>query len=122
MGEERRRDGLRGRRARGERPPAAPPVPLAPVDLLAGLGPDVELHADDLPPGLEPGTVPNGPIPASMTVAEAGRLVRSGEGTIRRLIRSAAIRPDPAAADGDPPALEPDRAGVLPRTPDKPGE
>jgi hypothetical protein len=118
MAEERRRDGSRGRR----RAPAAPPVPLAPVDLLAGLAPDVELHADDLPPGLESGSVANGPIPATMTVAEAGRLVRSGDGTIRRLIRSAAIRPASPAADGEPPALEPDRAGVLPRTPDKPGE
>ena len=114
MAEERRRDGSRGRR----RAAAAPPLPLAPVDLLAGLAPDVELHADDLPPGLESASVANGPIPATMTVAEAGRLVRSGDGTIRRLIRSAAIRP----ADGEPPALEPDRAGVLPRTPDKPGE
>jgi hypothetical protein len=88
------------------------------VDLLAGLAPDIELTADDLPPGLEPGNVPNGPIPATTTVAETGRLLRSGDSTIRRLIRSAGVRP----SDGAGERLEPDRAGVLPRTPDKPGE
>ncbi len=95
---------------------AAPPIPLEPVDLLAGLAPDVALHADELPPGIET----DAPQAASMTAADAGKLVRAGEGTIRRLIRTRVLEPKPRPAAPDEAEVE--RAGVLPRTPEKPGE
>jgi hypothetical protein len=105
--------GRRKRAAGGRRKPG--PIALEPVDLLAGLAPGLELHADDVPPTLDP----DAPLPASTTVAEAGRLIRAGDGTIRRLIRTQVLRPaDRPARTG----ADPDRAGVLPRTPDKPGE
>ena len=44
--------GLDKARARKRRIPLGPPLPLSPIELLAGLGPDVELLADDLPPGI----------------------------------------------------------------------
>jgi hypothetical protein len=113
MGDGRRRG---KRRSGGER---SAPIPLEPVDLLVGLAPDVELLADDLPPGIDPETPAGAPSPASTTVAEAGKLIRAGEGTIRRLIRTRVLRPgDGSPVDGD----DVDRAGVPPRTPDKPGE
>jgi hypothetical protein len=98
--------------------PAGPPLPLTPIDLLAGLGPSVELLADDLPPGI--GTEATGATPALTTVAEAGKMLRAGDATIRRLVRTRGV----LAGSGDPipRAVEPDRAGVVPRTPDKPGE
>jgi len=109
----------RGRRAGGDRKPVTqPPIPLDPVDLLAGLAPGVELQVDDAPAELDREAPEGGP--ASMTVAEAGRMVRAGEETIRRLIRTPAIRPAAAPPDGD--QLEPERAGVLPPTREKPGE
>ena len=93
---------------------------LQPVDLLAGLAPGVELHADDLPPGIDEESPAGAPLPATVTVAEAGRLIRSGDGTIRRLIRTTVLGPEkrPAAGEG----ADIDRAGVPPRTPGKPGE
>jgi hypothetical protein len=101
------------RRRAGGKKPQPPPIPLEPVDLLAGLAPDVELHADRV--ALEPDAAEK---PAVTDAAQVGKLVRSGEATVRRLIRSATLRPAPAATDD----VEPERAGVLPRTPDKPGE
>jgi hypothetical protein len=85
---------------------AGPPIPLEPIDLLAGLAPGVELQAGDV----------------VTSVAQTGKLLRSGDTTIRRLIRTRVIRPcpsdSPASGDDD---LE--RAGVvLPRDPRKPGE
>ncbi len=97
--------------------PIPPPIPLDPVDLLAGLAPGVELHADDAPAGVD-AEVPD-PVPARLTVADAGKLVRAGESTIRRLIRSPALRP---IQPGERRDGQPDRAGVLPRTRGKPGE
>src|SRR5207247_457756 len=47
--------GMGGRRKARPRAPRAPkpaPIALEPVDLLAGLAPGVELHADHLPPGI----------------------------------------------------------------------
>jgi hypothetical protein len=93
------------------------PIPLSAVDLLAGLAPGVELAADDLPAGIGGDDAVCEPSPTTMTVAEAGRQVRAGEGTIRRLIRTPVLRPETRAG-----AVEPDRAGVLPRSPEKPGE
>src|SRR5438093_661549 len=109
MAEQRRR----GRRRRPEEP-----IPTAPVDLLAGLAPGVELTADDLPPGIASDLAPA--TPASATVAEVGKLIRAGDRTVRRLIRTNVL---PAADAPAPDAgADTDRAGVLPRTSDKPGE
>jgi hypothetical protein len=95
--------------ARGRSTPA--PIPVQPVDLLAGLAPGVELAAD-APETLDPESGP-----ATTTVDAMGKLVRGGEGTVRRLIRSGTLSPG-AATDAAPP----DRAGVLPPDPDRPGE
>jgi len=110
------------RKPRPGRRRASQPAPIAlePIDLLAGLAPGVELRADDLPPGIDEESPARAPLPASLTVAEAGRLIRSGDGTIRRLIRTPGLAPEqrPAARDG----ADIDRAGVPPRTARKPGE
>ena len=97
------------------------PIPLAPADLLAGIAPGLELTADDLPAGIA-GAVED--TPAMVTVEEVGKLLRCGEGTVRRLIRTAVLRP---IQDGDQVRFRRSdvlacRAGVLPPTPDKPGE
>src|SRR5262245_33780144 len=110
------------RRSAERREPAAPPIPLSPLDLLAGIAPGVELHTDDLPTSVdvdaEDGT-------ATMSVAEAGKILRCGDATIRRLIRTAVLRP---VEEGDGPRLRRQdvqdlaRAGVLPRSRERPGE
>jgi hypothetical protein len=78
----------------------------------------VELHADvpaaPATDGVEPAA------PATTTIAGTGKLLRSGDSTIRRLIRTAVLRP--AEASGDEPPPEPERAGVVPRTRRRPGE
>ena len=103
----------------GERQGAKPvPLPVTPLDLLAGLGEGVELHADgslDAPDASD-----DAAAPATTTVAETGKLLRSGDSTVRRLIRTSVLRP--AAPSDEEPALEPERAGVLPRTRERPGE
>jgi len=121
------RGGGRGGSGGGDREREAP-IPLEAVDLLAGLAPGVELCADDLPPGIDPDLLES-PTPATVTVAETGRLIRAGDETVRRLIRTPLLAPDepPGAGGGanDPPRTrsgEVDRAGVPPRTPEKPGE
>ena len=108
------------RRKRASRTRPEPPLPLEPVDLLAGLAPGVELAADDLPPGIDADSGALAPMPASVTVADAGRLIRAGDRTVRRLIRTEVLRP----GDGETSAVvdDVDRAGVGPRTPEKPGE
>lgn len=107
-------------RARKRKMPVGPPIPLSPIELLAGLGPDVELLADDLPPGIAGAATDGGATPAVTTVADAGKLLRAGDATVRRLVRTRGV----LAGSGDPipRAVERDRAGVPPRTPDKPGE
>ena len=115
MGEGRRKPRPRRRRA-----PRPAPIALEPVDLLAGLAPGVELRADDLPPGIDEQSAARAPLPATLTVAEAGRLIRSGDGTIRRLIRTTLLGPEKRSAARED--ADTDRAGVLPRTPGKPGE
>jgi len=107
-----------GRKRRGR--PLEPPIPLEPVDLLAGLAPGVELHADELPPGIDDAGGEDVAVPATMTVAEAGKLVRAGEGTVRRLIRTPILSANDRASASR--VDDVDRAGVLPRTPRKPGE
>src|SRR5882724_10709793 len=102
--------GRRKARPRARRAPKPAPIALEPVELLA----------DDLPPGIDEESSATTPLPATLTVAEAGRLIRSGDGTIRRLIRTTVLAPEkhPAARED----ADTDRAGVLPRTPGKPGE
>src|SRR5262249_41901234 len=70
-----------------------PPIPLTALDLLAGLAPGVELHADDLPAGVDPEDQLAVAEAATMTVADAGKMLRCGETAIRRLIRGAVLRP-----------------------------
>ena len=107
----------------GERPRkgrATGPIPLDPVDLLAGLAPGIDLHADELPPDESDAA---GDGAAVLTVAEVGKMLRSGDDTIRRLIRSPGIEPraeDAPPADDD--ELEVVRAGIVPRTRTRPGE
>jgi hypothetical protein len=108
MGRRRTRGGATG----DER---TPPFPIAAVDLLAGIGPGVELHADA--PEVDSTEHVD---PATTTVAETGKLLRSGDSTIRRLIRTAVLRP--VESSGDEPPTEPERAGVVPRTRRRPGE
>ena len=110
----------RGRRKKtGADATGAGPIALDPVDLLAGLGSGLELQVDDVPAGIDP-DAPDTSVPASTTVSDTGRLIRSGDGTIRRLIRTRVLRPS-GTSSGRVDAGT-DRAGVLPRTPDKPGE
>lgn len=95
------------------------PFPITPLDLLAGIGPGVELHAGE-PDGdvTAEGGDPRQPV--TTTVAETGKLLRAGDSTIRRLIRTPVLRP--AERGDDEPSPEPERAGVVPRTPRRPGE
>ena len=109
MGERRRST----TRSRGEAP-----IPLEPVDLLAGLAAGVELQADDVPALLAERSGP--PAPALTTVAAAGKLLRTGDATVRRLIRSAAIEPTPTRSRRR--RRDVDRAGVVPRSRSRPGE
>jgi hypothetical protein len=104
------------------RPASGPPIPLTPVDLLAGLGPDVELVADDLPPGVATESPSNEPTPSFTSIGVSGKLIRSGDDTIRRLIRTSGVWSDDADEPTAPARREPERAGVVRRTPDKPGE
>jgi excisionase family DNA binding protein len=68
----------------------APPIPLDPVNLLAGLAPGLELVVDDLPRGVAGAEETE---PMTVTVDEIGRLLRCSEATVRRLIRTAVLRP-----------------------------
>jgi excisionase family DNA binding protein len=110
------------RRSAERREPAAPPIPLSPLDLLAGIAPGVELHADEVPSSVD---VDKEDGAATMSVAEAGKILRCGDATIRRLIRTAVLRP---VEEGDGSRLRRQdvqdlaRAGVLPRSRERPGE
>ena len=111
-----------GKRTRPRRARRAvePPIPIQPVDLLAGIAPGVDLRADDLPPGIDAEVPADGATRTRLTVAEAGKLIRAGDETVRRLIRTDMLKPvDPKRPRrfGDV-----DRAGVPPRSADKPGE
>jgi hypothetical protein len=87
----------------GESPPRRrskpTPLPLEPVDLLAGLAPGLELTADGVPPEVGPDEPPG---PAEVSVAEVGKMLRSEDPTVRRLIRTAELRPRGAGDAGSP--------------------
>jgi len=87
MGMRRTRSG-RAQRARvlNERQPAKAPIPLDTVSLLAGIAPGLELEATVMVDG----SVPSG---GPVSVDEVGRLLRCSEATVRRLIRTAVLRP-----------------------------
>ena len=97
------------------------PIPLKPVSLLAGIGSGLELEADDLPPGVAGNAEAE---PAYVTLDQVGRLLRMNEATIRRLIRTAVIRP--VMVDGKiriPLAqIQAYRSSVHRGTSEKPGE
>ena len=97
------------------------PLLARPVNLLAGIAPGVDLGADDLPGGVAGAEATT---PATVGVEEVGKMLRCGDTTVRRLIQSGALRPIEQRGEvrlrrRDVLAL---RAGVLPPTPDKPGE
>lgn len=94
------------------------PLPLDAVDLLAGIAPGVQLEADDPPEGIPDADDPD--AVGITSVAEVGRMLRSGDATVRRLIRTEGISPHEGNAREA--GVEPERAGVPPRTPRKPGE
>ena len=99
----------------------APPIPLDPVSLLAGLAPGLELAVDDLPAGVS-GAEETTPV--TVTVDEIGRLLRCSEATVRRLIRTAVLRP--IVVDGQIRVRRADldayRTTLGIGTPDKPSE
>ncbi|MGH7896248.1 MAG: helix-turn-helix domain-containing protein [Candidatus Binatia bacterium] len=102
-------------------PKPAPPIPLEPVNLLAGLAPGVELTVDALPRGVAGA---EGTTPVTVTVNEIGRLLRCSEGTVRRLIRTAVLRPIMVDGQIRVPKSDLDtyRATLGIGTPDKPSE
>jgi excisionase family DNA binding protein len=106
---------------RSEARKAAPPIPLDPVNLLAGLAPGVELVVDDLPRGVA-GAEETEPV--TVTVDEIGRWLRCSEATVRRLIRTAVLRP--IVVDGQirvrRSELDAYRSTLGIGTPDKPSE
>jgi hypothetical protein len=97
------------------------PIPLDPVHLLAGIAPGLELTADDLPPGIAGNDQAE---EALVTVEELGRMLRVGENTIRRLIRTAVIRPVLVNGEARIPQSQIDacQASLHRSSPDKPGE
>ena len=93
-----------------------PPIPLEAVNLVAGIAPGVVLD----------GTVsPDGSVSAGLPVSvdEVGRLLRCSEATVRRLIRTAVLRPigvgERWVRRGD---VESYRASLHRRPPGKPGD
>ena len=103
------------------RKPAPPPIPLDPVNLLAGLAPGAELVVGDLPAGVAGA---DDTQPMTVTVDEIGRLLRCSEATVRRLIRTAVLRP--IVVDGQirvrRAELDSYRTTLGIGTPDKPSE
>jgi hypothetical protein len=96
--------------------PGTVPIPLDSVSLLAGIAPGLELEAT---------VVAGGPAPSSgpVSVDEVGRLLRCSEATVRRLIRTAVLRPvgvgERHVRRSD---LESYRQSLARRVPGKPGE
>jgi len=98
-----------------------PPLPLHPVNLLAGIAPGIDLGADDLPAGI---AAAEEKTSATVTVDEVGKMLRCGDATVRRLIQSGVLRP---VKEGGKLRVRRSevlslRAGVLPPTSERPGE
>ena len=113
-----------GKRTRKRIPSAeerTPPLPLQPVNLLAGIAPGIDLDADDLPAGI---AAAEEKTSATVTVDEVGKMLRCGDATVRRLIQSGVLRP---VKEGGKLRVRRSevlllRAGVLPPTSERPGE
>jgi Helix-turn-helix domain len=62
------------------------PIPLDALSVIAGIAPGVELEST---------VSPDGSVPSAGTVSveDVGRLLRCSEATVRRLIRTAVLRP-----------------------------
>jgi hypothetical protein len=62
------------------------PIPLDALSVIAGIAPGVELEST---------LSPDGSVPSAGTVSvdDVGRLLRCSEATVRRLIRTAVLRP-----------------------------
>ena len=62
------------------------PIPLDPLSLITGIAPGITLEST---------VSTDGSMPAAATVSvdEVGRLLRCSEATVRRLIRTAVLRP-----------------------------
>ncbi len=67
-------------------PPRRRPIPLDALSAVTGIAPGVELEST---------VSPDGSVPSAGTVSvdEVGRLLRCSEATVRRLIRTAVLRP-----------------------------
>jgi len=91
------------------------PIPLDSISLLAGIAPGLELEATVGPDG----TMPSG---GPVSVDEVGRLLRCSEATVRRLIRTAVLRPvgidEQHVRRSD---VESYRQSLMRRVPGKPG-
>jgi len=100
---------------------AAGPIPLDPMSVLAGIAPGLTLEVDPVPAGLAGNDAPE---PMTITVEEVGRLLRCGEPTVRRLIRTAVLKP--VMVEGEARVRREDvdayRNTMLPRSADKPSE
>src|SRR5436309_5259681 len=66
------------------------PLPVRPVNLLAGIAPGPDLGADDLPAGVAGAEATT---PATVSVEEVGKMLRCGDTTVRRLSQNGALRP-----------------------------
>jgi excisionase family DNA binding protein len=113
------------RRGRGATPgdvdASEPVIPLDPMSVLAGIAPGLVLEVDPLPAGIA-GNAETEPM--TVSVEEVGRLLRCGEPTVRRLIRTAVLKP--VLVDGEARVRREDvdayRNAMLPRSADKPSE
>jgi hypothetical protein len=107
--------------AKPPRRPRAQPIPLDAISVLAGLAPGLILETDPLPAGVAGATQDE---PSTVTVEEVGKLLRCGEATVRRLIRTAVLKP--VDVDGRIHVRRSDiehyRQSLSARAPGKPGE
>jgi excisionase family DNA binding protein len=62
------------------------PIPLDPLSLITGIAPGIVLEGTVSPDGSVRAVAP-------LSVDEVGRLLRCSEATVRRLIRTAVLRP-----------------------------
>ena len=76
--------------AKPTRLPRSEPIPLDALSVLAGLAPGLVLETDDVPAGIAGATQDQ---PSTVTVEEVGKMLRCGEATVRRLIRTAVLKP-----------------------------